>query len=118
MSIELLIGLRLESCRLSKGSYSFELDGVKGGIFYNFNVGTSCYLSFSENKEDIGKNYSTSIWELLETDLVNVMVDEVKGEIVFEFENKKKIFIWGDDPLIDNLVMVRSTNSKQWFLIG
>ena len=115
MNIELLIGLRLESCRLSKSSYTFEFDGNKNGKHYNFNVGTSCYLTFTNKKEDSCKYFSNYIWDMLETDLINVIVNSEKNEIKFLFENNKYFKIWKDESLIDNLLSVYDINSGLWF---
>lgn len=117
MNDKILIGLRLESCRLSKGSYSFELDGIVDGKQYNFNVSTSCFLSFDENKIDILNGYSEGIWEFLETDLIDIIIDKEKEEAIFKFERGRKVYIWWDVPLRDNLIIVNSVNSKDWFTI-
>ena len=118
MNIDILVGLRLESCRLSRGSYSFELDGQKDGRYYNFSIETSYYLSFSEKKKDVCENYSKYMWSLFEMKLIEVTLDEEKGHVIFKFKNDKKIIICGDSPLIDNLLMVRNIKSGEWFMVG
>ncbi len=117
MNIKTLIGLRLESCRFSKNSYSFEFDGKKEGIYYNIDVGTTCYLTFSNTKKDTCEEFSKYIWDILETDLINIIVKEEQNEILFEFENHKSFIIWGDDSLIDNLLVVRNTKTNDWFTV-
>lgn len=117
MNIDILKGLRLESCRLSKGSYELEFEGKKEGKYYNFTVGTSFYLSFLNDKKDICENFSREIWDILETDLLDIIVDSNQEEIELIFENGKKIFIWGEPPLIDNLLMIRNIQSGEWFMV-
>lgn len=115
--IQILIGLRLESCRLSKSSYSFEFDGEKDGMFYNFEVSTTCYLTFLNTRKDACEEFSKYIWDMLETNLTNIMVREEQNEIRFEFENNKNFIVWRDESLIDDLLVVRNTKTNDWFAV-
>ncbi len=117
MNYKNLIGLRLESCRFSKCSYSFEFDGRVNGEYFNFDVGTSCYLSFTKERKDIGNDFSKHMWDILETNLENIILNEKDEEVIFEFEKGKKIFFWWESPLDDNLIIVRKKRSNQWFTI-
>jgi hypothetical protein len=120
MNINKLIGLRLESCRFSKGSYTLELDGKVDEKHYNIEISTSCYLSFSNSsdKNDVCSEFSLYIWDMLETDLVSIALKEEENEIEFEFENNKKIIIWADESLIDNLMTVENTKTGEWSVVG
>ena len=118
MNFDKLIGLRLECCRLSKGSYAFELDGKKDGVFLNFSIDSSCCLSFSGERIDVCENFSKYMWDILETDLINVHENKNKGEIIFEFEGNKKIYIWNDGFPVNYLVMIKNTKTGDWYMAG
>lgn len=113
MKISNLIGLRLESCRFSKSSYSFEFDGEKGGRLYNVEVSTTCFVSFCNNSKDACADFSKHMWDILETHVVNINTDS-EDSIVLEFENEKKVVIWRDESLIDDLLMIKNNTNGEW----
>lgn len=118
MNIEKLCGFTLDSCRFSKASYTFEFSGKLEGNFITFLVSTSCYFSKSNSKkEDARENFSSEIWDMIEKKLISISIDN-SGEIpaiCFAFETDGCFYIWYDEPLIDNMLIVTNTDTDEWF---
>ena len=113
MKIEYIIGLRLESFRFSKGSYSFEFSGKIKDTYKNYQVSTNSYLSFSEDLKDDVEALSSKIWDMLETNLIELDVDEMNRRITFFFENNNFFIIWADEELFEELLAIRDLNTGE-----
>ena len=117
-----IIGLRLESVTLSRGSTTFELDGVKEGEHYRYHLGTMfeiCFEKVDLFKRDIVDDESTArLWRCLEADLQDVTLSEDGRVCELKLNNKKSIFIWSEELNHDNLLVVRKYESDEWFTIG
>ncbi|WP_395373636.1 hypothetical protein [Marinicella sp. W31] len=114
MKIEYIIGLRLEGFRMSKGSYSFEFNGKKNDIYKNYHVSTTSYLSFSKNLKDDIEGVSKNIWDILEEDLIDLHMEEEDRKITFIFGNNKFFTVWADEELIEELLIIKDTDTGDW----
>lgn len=117
MSAKNLIGLRLESCRFSRSSITLNFCGKIGGEYREFDVGTNYGLSDSVRKSTEYKYLSQLIWDYLETQVVDVQVDETEQIATFKFEEGGKLYFFHDMEPLDNLIIVRSKTSDEWFTI-
>lgn len=116
MDIKCLVGLTLDACRFSKGSYTFEFSGKVSGEYRQFEVSTSCYLSLSFiEKEDVCEYFSLHLWGFLEQKLINVEESSDNFEVEFKFENEERFIIWGEAHSADNLLIVKEVKSGNWF---
>lgn len=121
MSIQSLKGFTLESCRLSKSSYTFEFCGYHDDVYKTLLVSTSYSFSLlGEKLYDACSEFSLKIWDFLETKLVDVSVEEEKtsSKATFSFENGEAFIVWSDEPLIDNLLIVTNQETGEWFPVS
>ena len=118
MSISRLIGLRLEACRFSKGSYTFEFAGIKNEEFHYFFVSTSnCFSAHIAKKVDALENISLDLWKFLECELTGIRELSESPEVIFEFGDAGKFVVWADSPPTDNLLIVKDRESGEWFTV-
>lgn len=118
MNIRNLAGFTLESCRLSKSSYTFEFCGQLKTEYKTLLVSTSYYFSLLEKgNADAGKRFSLEIWPFLEKKLISVSVDENENlsRVTFDFGKEDRFFIWADAPLADNLLFITDQETGDWF---
>jgi len=116
MNIQSFVGFRLESCRFSRASYTFELSGTLDGKHVNWLIGTNCAVSvFGEARVDVGEDISRCVWPILERELVRIDVDEVKLEVVFDFGDGRVLYFWHEGVPMDNLLLARDRDSAAWF---
>ncbi len=117
MNIQDLSGFILESCRFSKSSYTFEFCGNLKSEYKTFLVSTSYYFSRKEiDTIDAGENFSLEVWEFLEKTLKSVCieVDNISTKAVFNFDDGSRFFVWSDEPLEDNLLVVTDPDTGDW----
>jgi hypothetical protein len=118
MSISRLIGLRLEACRFSKGSYTFEFSGMKNEEFHYFSVSTSnCFSAHISKKVDALENISLGLWKFLECELTGVREMSQSCEVIFEFGDAGEFVVWADSSPIDNLLIVKDRETGEWFTV-
>lgn len=115
-------GLRLDSITISRGSTTFELDGMKNGEHYKYKLGTMfevCFEKIDLFKRDIVDDESTiNLWGCLEACLEDVSLSEDGRVCELKLDNNKSIFIWSEEADHDNLILVRRYESDEWFTIG
>ena len=119
MDVQSLVGLSLESFRFSRSSYTFEFDGTSEGEHRRFLVSTPFYLCSLNSPEliDAESDCSHLVWGFLENELRAVEVDEERSRVTFSFENGGSLVVWGDEPLVDNLLVVTDANTGAWFTV-
>lgn len=111
-----LEGLRLEAFRLSKGSYTFELDGNINEKQVSLSVSTSHQLTdFPGDSKDLESRSSEVVWPLLESTVCSVMVEktEKRSEIIFNFSSGC-VVMWKNEPSCGELVFVKNRLGKEW----
>jgi len=117
-----ITGLRLERITLSRGSTTFEVDGMKDEEHCRYYLGTMfevCFDSVDLFKRDIVDDESTvKLWSCLEAEIEEVILSEDGRVCELKLNNKKSIFIWSKEFDHDNLLVVRKYNSDEWFTIG
>lgn len=120
--IEKITGLRLESVTLSKGSKTFEFDGMRDGEHYRYHLGTMFEICFGKEdlfKRDIVDDESTvKLWGCLEAELKDVILSEDGRVCQLKLDNGKSIFIWSLEVDHDNLLVARRHEFDEWFTIG
>lgn len=120
MDIHSLVGFVLESCRFSKSSYVFEFCGKLNDEFRTFQVSTPFNCSgVLGDRTDAGEKISLEIWNCLEkvVQSVSVKTNKETTEVVFNFEGDAGFIIWSDEPLKDNLMIVRDQKTGEWFTV-
>ena len=116
MNIQSFVGFRLESCRFSRASYTFELSGKLDGQFATWLVGTNGAVSaVGTARVDAGEDVSRCVWPFLERELVRIEVDETNLEVVFDFGAGHELCFWHDSVPMDNLLLARDRDSDAWF---
>lgn len=116
MDIQSLVGLTLESCRFSKSSYTFEFSGLLDGGHVTLLVSTAFSVSaVGGAKVDACAEFSKLVWSLLERQVIHVETDAKTFEARFEFGEDSGFTVWSDGPPIDNLLLVRDSDSGRWF---
>lgn len=66
---------------------------------------------------DAYENFSSEVWNFLEKKLKSTLIEgkEPSPRIVFNFEDDTQFIIWSSEPQIDNLLIVRETETGEWF---
>ncbi len=66
---------------------------------------------------DACENFSFDVWDYLEKTLTSVCIegDKQSPRAVFNFDDGSKFFIWSDEPLEDNLLIVTEPETGEWF---
>lgn len=123
MSVSALRGLRLESCRFSRSTYTFEFCGKVDGNYKAWHVSTSyCFSDQVNNPSDACEDFSRQAWSFLEKKLQDVQLDREQGtsKATFTFCDGSKFFVWADEPQSDNLLIVSElqTKTEAWFVEG
>lgn len=121
MNIDTLVGFTLESCSFSKASYTFEFCGELNNKYRTFLVSTSYNFSVeAENMVDACENFSVEVWNFLEKKIKSISIkgNKQSPKIVFNFENDTNFFIYSDEPLIDNLLIVTEPETGEWFPVS
>ena len=111
----------LEACRFSKSSYTFEFSGKHDEKFTTWLVSTSCNVSLSsDEKKDVEREFSTLLWEFLETKLNSFSIDDSQHYLVirFTFENFRGFDVWANEPVMDNMLFVKDADAGDWFVVG
>jgi hypothetical protein len=109
-----LVGFRLEACRFTICSYSFELDGMVNERHESLLIGTSYFLSLgSSPRTDLRENVSREVWPFLEQSVTAVSVVDESPEVVFRF-SKGELVVWAPPRPEDNLLVVRSRLGSEW----
>lgn len=118
----LIIGLRLDSICLSAASVSLQVSGKIGDVYYQYSMSTMFELCFDKSsifKDDITHGEHTKkIWDYLDSKIADISLSDDGRVLKISFENKKNIYIWSVDIDHDNLIVVSSQNSDDWFAIG
>lgn len=118
MNIQSFIGFRLESCRFSRSSYTFELSGHLDGEFANWLIGTNGAVSVvGRAKVDVGEHISSCVWPFLEREITRIDVDEEHLEVIFDFGEGHRLRFWHDDVPTDNLLLASDRDGDAWFPI-
>ena len=116
MNIQSLVGFRLEGCRVSKSSYTFEFSGLLDGEHVTLFVSTSYSVSVDGgSRVDICEDFSRGVWPLLERQLLRIEVDAEAIKAHFEFADGHGFMVWTDSPPVDNLLLVSERASGAWF---
>ena len=112
-NIDTLVGLDFMSCRFSRGSTTFEFDGMINGEHHRYELSTSNHVCFSSDElVDIEGDLSSEIWPLLETKLKKVeRLVNVPGYI-FIFESGKYFVVWSDEER--EMYICRNTKNGEW----
>ncbi|MFT6734839.1 MAG: hypothetical protein ACI9AT_000528 [Ulvibacter sp.] len=116
MSIQFLIGLTLDGCRFSKGSYALDFSGKLHNESRKYQISTSYNLSSTQNEDDVYEQVSTFLWSFLDLRLTEIQENENKSEVIFKFENGGTFTIWAEDD-IDNLLIVTDLITDKWFTV-
>lgn len=118
MTEEKLINGFFEGCRFSRGSYQFDfgIDQETYRLVTSYSVSTK--LEDMLAKKDAEREISKQVWDLLETELTAIEHLEGHHALRLEFSQGGEIYIWSDEEPEDNLAVVRSLNSDEWFTIG
>ncbi len=114
--LEELVGLRLESVRVSRGSYELEFDGFLHGQHASLLVSTPHYLANAPSSElDAESSTTELVWPLLESSVVAVRVSNTdsRGEVVFQFPEGSLVF-WAPRPSEGELVTVANRLGPEW----
>ena len=121
MSIQDIESFYLESCRFSKGSYTFEFAGKLNDDYRTFIVSTSdCFSLPGEKLLDVRENFSKIVWEFLEKRVVCISVDdqdEQSEKVFFEFEGGGQFIIFSDGPVRGELLVVKVKETGEWFTV-
>lgn len=116
--LEKLIGLRLESVRVSRGGTSFDFAGKTQGDYQNYLLSTMTYVCFDRNDvfqtapED-DPNIS-KLWGFLELHLCAVHIEPDEKVLKLEFENDNSIFIWSKHR--EELFLAKNLLNEEWFV--
>ena len=116
MNMQSFVGFRLESCRFSVASTTFEFSGKRDGSSVDWLVSTNEAVSVG-GRVRVGQDLSRYVWPLLERELVRVEVDETKLEVRFDFGEGHELAFWFDDEPMDNLLIVRDRDGPDWFTV-
>ena len=111
-----LEGLRLEAFRVSKGSYTFELDGNINEKQVSLLISTSHQVTdVPGGNSDLEGRSSEVIWPLLESTVDSVRVEETerRSEIIFSFP-LGCIVMWKNEPSSGELVFVKNRLGEEW----
>ena len=118
MTEEKLIGGVLEGCRFSRCSYDFEF--MRNREIYRLGTSYSVSTKLEDMlaRNDVEWEISKQVWDLLETELTAIEHLEGHHALRLEFSQGGEIYIWNDEEPEDNLAVVRSLSSDEWFTIG
>ncbi len=113
MSIQSLIGLTLDGCRFSKGSYTLDFSGKVDDENRKVQISTSYNLASAHNEVDVYEQVSAFLWPFLDLRLTKIQENEAKSEVIFKFENEEAFSIWAEDDM-DNLLIVTDLITDKW----
>ncbi len=116
MDIQSLIGFTLESCRFSRGSYTFEFCGHIDGKYLALLVSTNFGVSVAgQSRVDVSAKFSQHMWPMLERDVIRIELDEERFEIRFDLGEGLGFTVFSEGPPDDNLLLVKNSSGDGWF---
>jgi hypothetical protein len=109
-----LIGLRLESCRFSRGSTTFEFDGTMDGVHHQYELSTSVDVGFSHPpKRDDEESLSSGVWPILETELKHVELLRDYYGFLLGFDGGRCIYITSEEDR--ELYLCKNCVTGEWW---
>ena len=120
MSVERLLGLRLEACRFSRSSLSFEFAGRIGGEERDFWVSTSDAITADRTATpDALGDLTSIIAPFLEKTLARVVLDDSdeSRRARFEFDDGTSFAIWRNEVAAGELLIISSVHTDEWFTL-
>ncbi len=116
--IEDLVGFNLRSCSFGIDHYSFSFEGKIGDSFYYPIVSVMHNLTFDpNNRVDVEREFSTLVWGILETDVVEVILGSESDTCIFKFENGRQFMAWAELPVYGELLIVKDRLTEAWFVV-
>jgi hypothetical protein len=116
MNIKCLIGLELDGCRFSKGSYTLDFSGKIENKSKGFQICTSYNISSVSKRKDVYEQISSFLWPFLDLRLAEIVENKDALEVLFVFENGEAFVIWADDE-IDSLMVVEDVDTGKCFFV-
>ncbi|RCL89476.1 hypothetical protein [Hyphomonas sp.] len=113
-----LKGCRLEAVRVSKGSYTLELEKSENGNRSVFELSTNGYvLDLARGELEIGDG-AKFLALCLELDLDQIDVLAADEALKLSFSNGEQVVLSSKGICADNIAIVKDKLSADWFLVS